>query len=69
MNVWIRALIAVVVGNALWFVVLQPQMPPALRHRPLSYDLGLLLDFILCLTLYVLLGRIRSRKDTPPPHA
>jgi hypothetical protein len=61
MNAWVRALIAVVVGNLLWFLVLQPQFPPALRHRPFAYDLGLLLDFLLCLALYVLLGRVRRR--------
>lgn len=61
MNAWVRALIAVVVGNLLWFLVLQPQFPPALRHRPFAYDLGLLLDFLVCLALYVLLGRVRRR--------
>lgn len=62
MNAWVRALIAVVVGNALWFLVLQPQFPPALRHRPFAYDLGLLLDFLVCLALYVALGRVRRRR-------
>lgn len=62
MNIWLRALIAVVVGNLLWFLVLQAQFPPALRHRPFAYDAGLLIDFLVCLALYLVLGRVRRRR-------
>ncbi|MGV8039497.1 MAG: hypothetical protein AB2L07_05280 [Thermoanaerobaculaceae bacterium] len=67
MNTWIRALIAVLVGNALYFVVLTPVLPPDLRHRPYAYDLGLAIDFVICLALYLALGRIRRRTVEPQP--
>jgi hypothetical protein len=55
-----RAFVAVVVGNALYFVLLSPHLPVAWRHRPMVPDLGLLLDFVLCAVLYLLLNRFAS---------
>lgn len=44
--------VAVVVGNLLYFFVLMPHLPAAGRHRPDRLDLGLIVDFWLCVVLY-----------------
>lgn len=49
---FVKSLIAVVVGNAIYFVLLMPNLPPEARHRPDRLDLGLLIDFWICLVLY-----------------
>jgi hypothetical protein len=56
-NIWVRRrllkqLIAIVIGNLLYFYVLMPHLPPAGRHRPDRLDLGLLVDFWMCVVLY-----------------
>jgi hypothetical protein len=58
------SLAAVVLGNAIYFI-LMPHLPPAAQHRSnrLLPDLGLLIDFWLCAALY---GIIRL---VFPPHA
>jgi len=48
----VKQLIAVVVGNLLYFFILMPHLPPAGRHRPDKLDLGLLVDFWVCVVLY-----------------
>jgi hypothetical protein len=53
-----RSFAAVVAGNAIYFAVLLPYLPPWLRHRPMGIDAGLLLDFMICVVLYVALGRV-----------
>lgn len=67
MNTWFRALVAVLAGNALYFVVLMPVLPPGLRHTPYAYDLGLALDFAICLALYLALGRVGRRSVASRP--
>ncbi|MBI1941085.1 MAG: hypothetical protein HYS33_06225 [Acidobacteria bacterium] len=51
---WIKYLVAVVFGNALYFS-LAPHLPPAARHEPFQIDLGVLVDFWLCLVVYGLI--------------
>lgn len=51
----VQALVAVLGGNALYFLVLAPRLPAAWQHRPFAVDLGWLLDFLLCALLYALL--------------
>jgi len=53
---WLRALAAVVAGNALYFLLAAPALPERLRHRPFAPDAGLGLDFLICLALYLALG-------------
>jgi hypothetical protein len=63
----VKQAIAVVAGNLLYFFVLMPHLPPAGRHRPDRLDLGLLVDFWVCVALYgviVWLDR-RWRRDGP----
>jgi len=46
-----QALLAVVAGNAAYFL-LMPHLPPAARHTPFQMDLGLLVDFWFCLVAF-----------------
>ena len=58
---WLKALVAVVLGNAVYFLVLLPYLPPAGRHRPNQLDWGLLVDFWVCLAMYGLVD-LSTRK-------
>jgi len=55
---FIQALLAIVLGNVVYFL-LSPSFPPAARHRPFHEDLGLLIDFWFCLVAY---GLIRTAR-------
>jgi hypothetical protein len=61
-----RMLAAVLVGNAVYFTLL-PYLPARIRHQPHTLDLGLVLDFLLCVVAYVginaLLRRPGSRQS------
>ncbi len=54
--------VAVVVGNLLYFFVLMPHLPAAGRHRPDRLDLGLIVDFWLCVVLYGVIELIDRRR-------
>ena len=64
-NFW-QSLIAVVVGNAIYFL-LMPELPRLARHTTFRIDLGLVVDFWMCLVIYGLLEFLkrlrRSRQD------
>ena len=60
---FLRSFAAVVAGNAIYFAALLPYLPPWLRHRPMGFDAGLLLDFIICVMLYIGLGRLLPAED------
>ena len=51
----LRVLAAVLVGNALYFFLLWPRLPAWARHAPFTPDIGLILDFLICVALYVAL--------------
>ena len=44
-------LAGILIGNAVYFTIL-PYLPAVARHRPFAFDLGLLLDFALCVAAY-----------------
>jgi ABC-type uncharacterized transport system permease subunit len=48
----LKQTIAIVVGNLLYFFVLMPHLPQAGRHGPDRLDLGLIVDFWVCVVLY-----------------
>jgi hypothetical protein len=60
-NIW-KSLIAVLAGNAIYFLLL-PSLPAPARHRPLHLDLGLLIDAWFCVAAYGILAMI-SRQIT-----
>ena len=60
-----RALVAVLVGNAVYFLLLYPYLPPAARHQPFRLDWGVAVDFWVCLVVWGMLElvlRLRTRK-------
>lgn len=54
----LQALVAIVLGNVVYFLLL-PSLPQAARHRPFQLDLGMVLDFWFCLVAY---GLIRTAR-------
>jgi len=56
---WAEYLIAVLGGNIIYLAI-EPQMPPPLRHRMFQVDLGLALDFLICVVLYGFIRLARS---------
>ena len=55
---FLQALLAIILGNVVYFVLI-PSLPPAARHHPFHVDLGLVLDFWFCLVAY---GMIRTAR-------
>ena len=45
------SLVAVLVGNAIYFLVMR-YLPPAAQHHWQRIDLGLVVDFWICLVVY-----------------
>ena len=58
---------AVVSGNLLYFFLLMPHLPAGGRHRPDRLDLGLIVDFWICVVMYGVIELIdrrwRRRRD------
>jgi hypothetical protein len=55
---FIQALLAIMLGNVVYFV-LMPSLPLTARHHPFRMDLGLVIDFWFCLVAY---GLIRTAR-------
>lgn len=57
MNVrrWLEYLVAILVGNAIYFLSLMPHLPANLRHQAFRIDAGMLLDFLVCVGVYGLI--------------
>jgi hypothetical protein len=47
-----KSFVAVISGNAIYFILLMPLLPPVARHKPYKLDLGLIVDFWVCLACY-----------------
>lgn len=61
LRTWLIALVAVLGGNAIYFIVLLPELPPGWVHQPFAFDRGLALDFACCLALYLILRAAWAR--------
>lgn len=61
---WIEYTVAIVIGNAVYFLVLFPGLTPAMQHQPLKVDGGLILDFLCCVAVYAVirLGTAHARR-------
>jgi H+/gluconate symporter-like permease len=53
---FLQALLAIILGNLVYFALL-PSLPPVARHHPMHLDLGMLLDFTFCVAVW---GLIRT---------
>ena len=56
---FLQALLAIILGNVVYFALL-PTLPFAARHRPFRVDLGMVLDFSMCLLIYGLIRSVRK---------
>lgn len=52
---WIEYLVAILLGNAIYYLSLAPHLPDALRHQGFQIDAGVALDFIVCVGVYGLI--------------
>ena len=56
---FLQTLLAIVLGNVVYFLLV-PSLPPAARHHPLQLDLGMVIDFWFCLVAYGLIRTARK---------
>ncbi len=62
---FLKSLVAVAAGNAVYFLLLEPHMPAAARHRLFQFDLGLIIDAWVCLIFWGLIEMlVRWRRKT-----
>ena len=61
MTNFIQTLIAVVAGNAIYFILI-PHLPPGARHVPNHIDAGLAVDFWFCLVVFGILKTVAERR-------
>ena len=59
---WAEYLVAVLGGNIIYLAI-EPQLPNPLRHRMFQVDLGLAIDFLICVSLYGLIRLVRGSGD------
>ena len=57
-----QALVAVLGGNTIYYL-LMPHLPEAARHVPQRIDLGMLLDFWICLVIFGAIKTVASRNQ------
>lgn len=56
---FLQALLAIILGNVVYFVLL-PSLPPVARHHRFQLDLGTVVDFWFCLVAYGLIRTARK---------
>jgi hypothetical protein len=56
---FLQALLAIILGNVVYFV-LAPSFPAIARHHPFRPDLGMAIDFWFCLVAYGLIRTARK---------
>lgn len=52
---WLEYLIAILIGNAIYYLSLAPHLPQILRHQGFGIDGGVILDFAVCVAVYWLI--------------
>jgi hypothetical protein len=55
----LQMLLAIILGNVVYFLLL-PSLPPMARHHPLHLDVGMAVDFWFCLAAYGLIRTARK---------
>jgi hypothetical protein len=61
MTNFVQALIAVLAGNAIYFILI-PYLPSGARHVPNHVDAGLAVDFWLCLVVFGIFKTVAGRR-------
>lgn len=52
---WLEYLIAILIGNAIYYLSLAPHLPQILRHQGFAIDGGVIVDFAVCVAVYWLI--------------
>ena len=52
---WLEYLVAILLGNAIYYFSLSPHLPEALQHQGFQIDGGVLVDFAVCVGVYGLI--------------
>lgn len=64
---FVHALIAVIVGNVIYFLLV-PYLPPAAHHMPHRMDLGMVVDFWFCLLVLGIVKTVARRRQASSQH-
>ena len=62
---WLEYLVAILLGNAIYYYCFVPHLPEALRHHAFRIDGGLLVDFAVCVGVYGLIRMARELRKPP----
>jgi hypothetical protein len=62
MKNFLEALVAVLAGNAIYYL-LMPHLPSVARHRLFREDWGLLVDFLICTAIFAVVKYMRRGED------
>ncbi len=57
----LQALLAIILGNLVYFLLL-PSLPPIAKHHPFNLDLGMILDFGFCVVIYAFIRTLRKSR-------
>lgn len=57
---WLKYLIAIIIGNVIYFSV-ESHLPPAAQHHAYRPDLGTVVDLWFCIAIYGLLELVISQ--------
>lgn len=52
---WLEYLVAILIGNGIYYLSLAPHLPQALRHQGFEIDGGVIIDFAVCVVVYWLI--------------
>lgn len=58
----LKYLLAILLGNFVYFFAILPHLPAAERHQPFRLDLGLLIDFWTCVACWGVIETIARRR-------
>jgi hypothetical protein len=60
---WKDALLAVLAGNVIHFLLIEPRLPERFRHHAFQLDLGLWIDFMICFLAFAVIRWFRKPAD------
>ena len=60
-SLWRESLLAVLAGNVIYFLLIEPRLPERLRHHVFQIDSGLGIDFMVCLAVFAVIRLLRRR--------
>jgi hypothetical protein len=59
---WAEYLVAILLGNIIYLFI-EPQLPTVIRHRMFRVDLGLGIDFLICVAIFGVVLQFRNLGD------